>query len=85
MHGAHTHHACSINPHTHQPPLRAPRPPGHAHTGIAVRDLSDEIDMEVDVRWVGDANITLGIDLPIGGCVCVCVCVCVCAGVWEGV
>jgi hypothetical protein len=50
-----------------------------------VRDLSDEIDMEVDVRWVGDANITLGIDLPIGGCVCVCVCVCVCAGVWEGV
>jgi hypothetical protein len=24
--------------------------------------------MEVDVRWCGDANICLGIELPVGGC-----------------
>lgn len=35
--------------------------------GIAVKDSADEIDLEVDVRWCGDANISLGIDLPIGG------------------
>lgn len=35
--------------------------------GIAVRDVEDHIDLEVDVRWVGDANISLGIELPIGG------------------
>lgn len=35
--------------------------------GIAVKDLPDEIDMEVDVRWCGDANISLGIELPVGG------------------
>eukprot|EP00877_Chromochloris_zofingiensis_P004904 jgi/Chrzof1/14414/Cz09g02020.t1 len=35
--------------------------------GIAVKDSLGEIDMEVDVRWCGDANITLGIELPVGG------------------
>ncbi|KAI8474104.1 MAG: hypothetical protein J3K34DRAFT_456945 [Monoraphidium minutum] len=35
--------------------------------GITVKESDDEIDMEVDVRWCGDANIALGIDLPIGG------------------
>ncbi|WIA11325.1 hypothetical protein OEZ85_011448 [Tetradesmus obliquus] len=35
--------------------------------GIAVRDLPGEIDMEVDVRWCGDANISIAIDLPMGG------------------
>eukprot|EP00882_Tetradesmus_deserticola_P006163 GHRQ01006488.1.p1 GENE.GHRQ01006488.1~~GHRQ01006488.1.p1 ORF type:complete len:665 (+),score=277.92 GHRQ01006488.1:457-2451(+) len=35
--------------------------------GIAVRDLPGEIDMEVDVRWCGDANISIAIDLPVGG------------------
>jgi len=32
-----------------------------------VRDVDDHVDLEVDVRWVGDANISLGIDLPLGG------------------
>ncbi|KAF8057744.1 SYT2 [Scenedesmus sp. PABB004] len=35
--------------------------------GIFVKDTGDEIDLEVDVRWSGDANISLGIDLPLGG------------------
>lgn len=35
--------------------------------GINVKDSENEIDLEVDVRWCGDANISLGIDLPIGG------------------
>jgi hypothetical protein len=38
-----------------------------AAAGIAVRDLPGEIDMEVDVRWCGDANISIAIDLPVGG------------------
>lgn len=32
-----------------------------------MREADDEIDMELDVRWCGDANIVLGIDLPAGG------------------
>jgi hypothetical protein len=47
----------SVTPSTTLPPP----------AGIAVRDVDDHIDLEVDVRWVGDANISLGIDLPIGG------------------
>jgi hypothetical protein len=35
--------------------------------GIAVKEEAGEIDLEVDVRWSGDANICLGIDLPVGG------------------
>jgi hypothetical protein len=46
----------------------APPPNTHTHTpGITVKDEKDEIDLEVDVRWCGDANISLGIDLPLGG------------------
>lgn len=35
--------------------------------GISVKEDPSAIDMELDVRWSGDANITLGIDLPAGG------------------
>lgn len=35
--------------------------------GIAVREDPNAVDMELDVRWSGDANITLAIDLPAGG------------------
>jgi len=35
--------------------------------GITVKEDPDAIDMEVDVRWSGDANISLAIDLPLPG------------------
>ena len=37
------------------------------HAGITVKEDPDAIDMEVDVRWSGDANISLAIDLPLPG------------------
>ena len=65
--------------------------------GIRVdRSLTDEVCIEADFRWSGDANIFLAIELPAGGnatrmvpkarpcspgSLCVCVvCVCVCGG-----
>ena len=68
---SHTH-----TPYTHRPPGIIKRIFFQEFTfgdapmrieGIAVKEADDEIDMEVDVRWCGDANICLGIDLPIGG------------------
>eukprot|EP00879_Flechtneria_rotunda_P017918 GHRR01018780.1.p1 GENE.GHRR01018780.1~~GHRR01018780.1.p1 ORF type:complete len:574 (+),score=155.68 GHRR01018780.1:228-1949(+) len=35
--------------------------------GITVKDEADEIDLEVDVRWSGDANISLGFEPAVGG------------------
>lgn len=35
--------------------------------GIWVSEEVDQVLMEVDVRWQGDANIILGVDLPAGG------------------
>jgi hypothetical protein len=32
-----------------------------------VKDDPTGVDLEIDVRWCGQANITLGIDLPAGG------------------
>lgn len=34
---------------------------------IKVDEVDDEIDIEVDVRWCGEANITLGIDVLLPG------------------
>ena len=61
-------HAWAHRPPT-PPPLHAPAPPAAPRIeGIRVdKKLKDEVLIEVDFRWAGDANIHLGIEMPAGG------------------
>jgi hypothetical protein len=74
---------CSMVKEVVEPILESLRPPGIIRRiffqeftfgtapfrveGISVKEDPNAVDMELDVRWSGDANITLGIDLPAGG------------------